>query len=239
MRIGAAALLLLAVTIGCGSGLFRQYEYEEDLYLSLDATATLYVNGSLAALNALRGTTFDTRLEAPLDRAGVEQFFTSPTTEVTRITTSERDGRRFVHVRLDVRDVRTLGEGHPFAWSTYGFDSDGELVAYTQRVGTRAPGAAPDEGVSGEGLVAFRLHAPSRVVYHNARAENLRRGNILVWEQTFADRLRGVPVVIDVRMEAESILYRTLWLFGASALAVAATFAVVIWWVTRRREATG
>jgi hypothetical protein len=37
-------------------------------------------------------------------------------------------------------------------------------------------------------------------------------------------------------MEPESILYQTLWLFGASALAVAASFAVVIWWLTRRHS---
>ena len=43
----------------CGSGLFRQYEYEEEMYLSLDGSATMYVNSSIAALNALRGTAFD------------------------------------------------------------------------------------------------------------------------------------------------------------------------------------
>ena len=242
MRIGAAAMMLLAVTVACGSGLFRQYEYEEDLYLSLDGTATLYVNASLDALNALRGSTFDTRPAAPLDRAGIEQFFSSPTTEVTRVTASARAGRRFVHVRIDVRDIRTLGDRRPFAWSTYAFERDGALVAYAQRVGARAagaPSASSGEGLPGDALVAFRLHAPSRVVSHNAGAENLRRGNILVWEQTLGDRLHGSPVEIDVRMEAESILYRTLLLFGVSAAAVVATFAVVIWWLTRTREGAG
>jgi hypothetical protein len=83
--------------------------------------------------------------------------------------------------------------------------------------------------------VAFRLHAPSRIVYHNAGADNLRRGNILVWEQTLADRLRGAPIEIEARMEPESILYRTLWLFGASGAAVAIMFAVIVWRLTRRR----
>jgi hypothetical protein len=238
MRIGAAAVVLLAVTVACASGLFRQYEYEEDLYLSLDGTATLYVNASIDALNALRGTTFDSRPDASFDRQGIEEFFSSPTTAVTRITTSTRDGRRFVHVRLDVRDVRTLGERRPFAWSAYAFDNDGDVIAYAQRVGARATGASSGEGLPGHALVAFRLHAPSRVLYHNAGAENLRRGNILVWEQTLAERLNGSAVEIDVRMEAASILHRTLWLFGASAAAVAATFAVVIWWLTRKGHET-
>jgi hypothetical protein len=42
-------------------------------------------------------------------------------------------------------------------------------------------------------------------------------------------------VEIEVRMETQSILYRTLWLFGATFLAVAAAFAVVIGWILRRR----
>ena len=32
--------------------LFRQYEYEEEVYLSLDGSATIYVNSSIPALNA-------------------------------------------------------------------------------------------------------------------------------------------------------------------------------------------
>jgi hypothetical protein len=36
-------------------------------------------------------------------------------------------------------------------------------------------------------------------------------------------------------MDQQSILYRTLWLFGATFLAVAIAFAVLIWWVMRAR----
>ena len=35
-------------------------------------------------------------------------------------------------------------------------------------------------------------------------------------------------------METQSILYRTLWLFGATFLAVAVAFVLVIWWVLKR-----
>ena len=52
--------VLFVSTAACrDTNLFRQYEYEEDVYLSLDGSATVYVNGSLAALNALRGASFD------------------------------------------------------------------------------------------------------------------------------------------------------------------------------------
>ncbi len=50
MRIGAAMALLAALTLSgasCSrSEFFRQYEYEEDVYLSLDGSATVYVNAS-------------------------------------------------------------------------------------------------------------------------------------------------------------------------------------------------
>ena len=58
-----------------GGGFFRQYQYEEEVYLSLDGTATVYVNASLPALNALRGTSFATAPNAPLDREAVRAFF--------------------------------------------------------------------------------------------------------------------------------------------------------------------
>jgi hypothetical protein len=36
-------------------------------------------------------------------------------------------------------------------------------------------------------------------------------------------------------MEAQSILYRTLLLFGGTLVVVALTFAVLIWWILRRK----
>ena len=43
------ALCLLCALCSACTGFFRQYEYEEDIYLSLDGTATVYVNSSIAA----------------------------------------------------------------------------------------------------------------------------------------------------------------------------------------------
>ena len=233
MRLAAAIALLTAV-VGCGTRLFQQYEYEEDLYLSLDGSATIYVNSSLPALNLLRGTAFDTGLSTPFERDAVLAYFGTPETRVTRVTTSERNGRRFVHVRIAVDDVAAMGRAAPVAWSSYRFGTEGELVSFQQSVrGTEAEGPLPS-GWTGNELVAFRVHVPSRVVYHNAGPGNLRRGNILVWEQAMAGRLRGTPLDIDVRMEPASILYLTLWLFGAAAMAVALTFGGLIWWIVRR-----
>ena len=55
MRIrSAVALLAVCVLSACSgvSNLFKAYEYEEEMYLALDGTATIYVNSSVAALNA-------------------------------------------------------------------------------------------------------------------------------------------------------------------------------------------
>lgn len=237
MRIGrlAACAFVAATTLACGGGVFRQYEYEEDMFLSLDGSATVYVNSSVPALDALRGASFDAGPSAQIDRQQIRHFYTTAVTDVTQVSTSRRSNRRFIHVRVDVNDVRRLGDAAPFGWSTYKLDLDGDVYVYRQSIGPAADKSVGHVGWTGAELVAFRLHLPSKITYHNALPENLRRGNILVWEQSLDDRLHGVPLALDARMETQSILYRTLWLFGTTLMAVAATFGLVIWWVLRRR----
>ena len=232
----AATGLVLSATVACdGGALLRQYEYEEEMYLTLDGKATVYVNSSIAALNGLRGTSFDASPNAPVDRNAVREYFTTPITHVTgSVGTSRRNNRRFVHVRVDVDDVRRLNEAVPFAWSTCSFMQDGNLFVYRQDVGAPAGNGSGAPNWTGQELVAFRLHLPSKIRFHNAGEGNLRRGNILVWEQTLQDRLGGAPVVLEARMDNESILYRTLYLFGVTFAAVAAMFVLIIWWVFRR-----
>jgi hypothetical protein len=226
---------------GGATGLFKQYEYEEEVYLSLDGSATIYVNSSLAALNALRGTTFDLSPSARVDTAAIRAYYSSPVTRVIRVSQSRRSNRRFVHIRLDVDDIRTLGDVAPFAWSKYQFTRGGDQFKYLQTVGAPAGQPVGDVGWNGREIVAFRLHLPSKIRYHNTGRE-VGRGNILVWEQLLTDRLRNVPVVyaekgdgvLDARMDAQSILYTTLWLFGLTFVAVAIVFGSVIWLVMRR-----
>ena len=236
MRIRpAVALLAVCVLSACSgvSNLFKAYEYEEEMYLALDGTATIYVNGSVAALNALRGSSFDTDPSVAPERDAVRAFFSSPNAHVTRVTLSRRSNRRYVHVRLDVDNIEHLAETKPFAWSTYSFKRDGELYYYKQAVGQASGTTVGDVGWKGSEIVGFRIHLPSKIVYHNAGAGNPSRGNILAWEQSLADRLLSAPLVLDARMETQSILYRTLALFGVTFLVVAALFVGLIWWVIR------
>jgi hypothetical protein len=249
MRLRARAFYALAMLVAmsaCGgtASLFRQYEYEEEVYLSLDGTATVYVNSSLAALNALRGTTFDPDPAARVDTAAVRAYYSTPATRVVRVSQSRRSNRRFVHVRLDVDDVTKLGAVAPFAWSKYQFTRHGDQFEYLQTIGAAAEKDVGKVGWNGGEIVAFRLHLPSKIRYHNTKRE-VGRGNILVWEQSLADRRHSVPVVynadgrigaFDARIDAQSILYTTLWLFGTTFAAVALAFCVLVVWIVRKRR---
>ena len=213
--------------------MFRQYEYEEDVYLSLDGSATIYVNSSIPALDALRGASFDPSPTARTDRDAVRSYYTSPVTHVAWVRTSRRSNRRFVHVRVEVDDIRRLTDAPPFAWSTVRFGREGTLLVYEETVGAAAGTDVGRVNWNGREVVAFRLHLPSKIITGSSTPE-IRRGNILVWEQPLSDRLRGMPLRLDAQMETQSILYRTLWLFGATFIAVAVAFAAVIVWVLKR-----
>jgi hypothetical protein len=217
--------------------LSRKYEYEEEIYVNLDGSATVYVNAAVPALVALRGVDLRVDPAARLDRNDVRAIFETPVTDVANVTTSRRDGRRYVHVRVEVDDVQRLAEAPPFAWSSYRLTQAGDAAEYRQRVGASAGAAVPDVGWTGSELVAFRLHLPSRVTFHDSPSREIRRGNIIVWEQPLAERLRGTPIEITVRMDRESILANTLLLFGAMIVLVALTFAGFVWFIRSRGPA--
>lgn len=234
MRLPALALVVALAASGCGGGILKpEYEYEEELYLSLDGSAQVNVNTSVAALVALRGARLDLDPRARIDRGEVRRLFAGPGVDVSTPTFSRRDGRRFVHVRLNVRDLHQLSRVAPLSWSTYHFDRKGDTFEYRQVVG--GPVATPAAGGwTGKEVVAFRLHVPSEINWHNTPSRKVERGNILVWTQPLADRLKGEPVDLAVHMQPETILYTTLILFGSTVVAAAAAFALVIWWVVRR-----
>ena len=232
----AAALMLSA----CGGRLVKkQYEYEEELYLGLDGSATLNVNASVPALVALRAVDLNASPRSRFERERLRAFYAGPGVTVTALSSSRRYGRRFVHVSMDVADVRSLQRLAPFAWSTYRFGREGDVYEFKQTVGAPTGRSVSDAGWDGSELVAFRMHLPSKIAYHNAPSRRTERGNILEWEQTLAERLRGTPVDIDVQMETQSILARTLLLFGAMIVAAFGTLAAIIWWVARRGRAEG
>jgi hypothetical protein len=232
----AFALVLIAVlaSIACGNVIARKYEYEEEVFLALDGSATIYVNASVPALVALRGLPLPVDPAARLDRTVVRDLYETPVTDVESVTTSRREGRRYVHLRIGVPDIRKLGEAPPFAWSAYQW-LEADTFEFSQTMRAPAGKEVGEVGWGGDELIAVRLHLPSVITYQNAPSRKVERGNIVVWEQPLAERLKGVPLDIQARMEKESILFRTLALFGAMGVLVVLTFAGVIWFVRTRK----
>jgi hypothetical protein len=244
-RLCAASLAALTMAMAsCGGGVFgKQYEYEEDLTLALDGSGSVVVNASLAALAALRGLPVPTDPSSRVNRDEIRALFTTPVTEVTRVSRGwTRKGRRFTQIRVRFADVRKLHEAGPFSWSRYSLEGKDGLHEYMQSVGASAmkPGSLKNYGWDGSEIVAFRLHLPSKIVYHNVRildtneTGEVERGNILRWEQHLADRLEGRKVDLHVKMESRSILRRTLWLFAGSFAAAVLVLVLGVWWFFRR-----
>jgi hypothetical protein len=232
-----AVLCCSAIAAACSGRVLKpQYEYEEELYLDLDGSATLNLNASVPALVALHGADLPTDARARLDRDRVRALFAYHGSDVT-LSTSRRDGRRFVHVSVQVDDVRRLAQIRMFGWSTYDFRRDSDRIDFNQVVGPSRGRDVGDVGWDGSELIAFRMHLPSEILFHNSSAD-VRRGNILEWEQPLSARSGGEPLELRVQMAPESILYTTLLLFGSTVVAAALTFAAVVWWLARRGRHT-
>lgn len=238
---GAAVLASALLGGACSNPLGKQYEYEEQIYLNVDGSASIIVDTSIPALVALRGAKLDPSSSARIDREDVRRVFEAGGCKVMSVGQPwRREGRRFVQVRIQAEDVRTLGQCRLLGWSTYTLEHDEVGLHYEQKIGA-ADAASPGKvNWDGSELVAFKLHLPSKIVYHNVRklsdntAGDVERGNILTWEQTLADRRAGKTIDMDVRMESESILYRTIWLFSGAFAAALLVLATIVWLTVRR-----
>jgi hypothetical protein len=241
-QLGAVlGLFLLASTAGCSNPLGRQYEYEEQIYLSVDGSATVIVDASIPAFVALRGAPFEPAMKSGVNRDQVRAWFESSGCGEVRVGQPwVRRGRRFVQVRLTIDDIRTLGNCGALAWSRYQLERDGDAIHFVQELGAPTQGAPGPVNWDGSELVGFKVHAPSRIFFHNVRRledgapGEAGRGNILTWEQTLADRRAGKPMRMELRMGAESILFRTLLLFGSAFGAAVTVLSLAIWLTVRR-----
>ena len=232
MRV-AVLVAGLAGGTACSNVIARKYEYEEDVYLRLDGSATVYVNAAVPALVALRAAPLPLDPAARLDRNDVRAFYEGPGVRVASVSLSRREGRRYVHLRVEADDIRALSALQPFAWSAYGLAPRDGLLVFTQQITAAAGRDAGQVGWHGDELVAVRLHLPSRVPFHNAPSRTVERGNIITWEQPLAARAKGDPLAIEVHLEQDSILFQTLTLFGSMAALAVAVMGGFIWWVRR------
>jgi hypothetical protein len=249
MRVRAGVLVVgVLAGVACGgisNPLGRQYEYEEQVYLKVSGSAVVIIDSSIPALVALRGAALDPSPKARVDQAAVQKVFEkSGCKDIRQVGQPwRRKDRWFIEVRIEAADVRTLNQCGMVGWSSYAFEKDEAGLHYEQTVAAAAAGNPGKVNWDGTELVAFRLHMPSRIVIHNARrldrdaAADVGRGNILTWEQHLADRRAGKPVHMDVRMETESILRRTLTLFAGAVIAAIAALGAIVWLTIRKGRA--
>jgi hypothetical protein len=245
-RIAVVAVLasVAVATSGCGL-LGREYEYEEQIYLAPNGSATVVIDSSVPALVALRGLAIDPAPSARIDREAIRRALAAGGCQVTRIPDPwRRHGRRFLQIRLTADDVRDFGRCALTAWSTYSGLvplADGS-DRYHQVIGAAAGGDPGKVNWDGSEVIGFKLHMPSTILTHNAEVLDRAgppepdRGNILTWEQRLTDRRAGLPITIDVRMEQQSILAHTLALFGGAFAAALFTLGVAVWGLSRRRK---
>jgi len=237
----AAAVQLAA----CNRVLGKEYEYEEDTTLSLDGSAIVNINASIASLVALRGLDLDTNTRARFDAqyvANVRRQAEAGDCTVERISTTSwyRHDRRFIQLRLRVPDIRTAAQCALLSWSKINYTDSGSEISLRQEVGASAGKDVAAVNWDGSELVAFKLHLPSKIIFHNMRdlqtgaTAPVLRGNILQWEQSLADRRAGKPLVMEMKMERESILRRTLLLFAAAFAAAIIVMGGAIWWTLKR-----
>ena len=235
------SLLAVGVLASCSSPLGRQYEYEEQIYLSVDGRATVVIDASLPALVALRRLPLDPTLRSSVDREQVRKLYATAGCDDVRVGQPWiRRGRRFVQIRVSTTDINQLSKCGPLSWSTYQMTATGDSITYDQKVGAPDAGDPGKVNWDGNEIVAFKLHLPSRILFHNVKRladganGEAERGNILTWEQRLSDRRAGLPVDMSVQMDAESILYRTLWLFAGAFGAAVLMLSGLVWWTIKR-----
>ena len=257
------ALAAAAISSACANPFAPQYEYEEQVYLSIDGSATVVIDSSFAALAALRGGAIDPAIVSAADRNAVRQIVTAAGCSVDSVSRFwTRSGRRFVQIQVSAANVRDLPACKLLAWSTYAFgpadkvspaDAAGAAgtaeqigLRYVQHVGPPTPGAIATSDANtwaGNELVAFKLHLPSRITYQNVKLLNgenggTERGNILTWAQTLTDRRAGKPVSMQADMDSTSILHTTLWLFAGAFAGAVVLLVLIIWLVIRKGRRT-
>src|SRR4029453_19157196 len=92
MRLWVPVIVVAALVLAaCGGRLVKkQYEYEEEMYLALDGSATLNVNASVPALVALRGVDLNPGPRTRFDRDRLRRFYEGPGVTVTAVSSSRR-----------------------------------------------------------------------------------------------------------------------------------------------------
>jgi len=214
-----SVLLLLLAASGCTT-----YEYEEEVFLEVDGSGEIRMSGSTAAIAALHGLA-----DAGAERA--KALFVGEGVELLSALETERERRKFVHVRARFSDWEKLCEIPAFRDRGCRLAKGEEGLAL--ELSLPSPRAAAPESLDPQALLALRYHFPSTIRYHNSPGD-IERGNILSWKRTLREHFAGRPLDLEVRFDRRTILAATVRVVGLALGLVAASIATALWVMVRK-----
>jgi hypothetical protein len=218
-------LLLLAVAPlrGCVA-----YEFEEEFWLQVDGSGSVNVTATPELWHAFKGVTLG---EDP--RQSVRRLFEASGLSVRRVTITSREGRPYLFVAADFRDVNALPGTPAFPDLKLSYREVGQGLELD---GTWTP--KPPEATHGsprrDGLLAVRFHLPSKIYSHRNAYAGVERGNIVGWREDVSSGLEGRPLSFGALLDRRSILWSTVSLFFAAIGAAGLILGGTVYLVARK-----
>jgi hypothetical protein len=227
-----AARLALVLFLVAGLRSCVRYEYEHELWLEVDGSGRVNVTGRPELWAAFKGLSPEADEDALQRRA--RELFEVSGLRVRRVDVTHRRGRAYLFVSAAFDDVNRLGGTPAFPDLRLALRPDGErlrLEGEWKRPPATGPAAA---GAESDGLIAVRLHLPSKIYEHQNAQDGVERGNIVGWRQDVAAALAGRVLRFGATLDRRSIFYSTVGLFAA-AVALALALLAAMMFVVRRK----
>jgi len=222
----AACLLLAAGLRGCVT-----YEYEHEFWLRVDGSGTVNVTGRPELWTAFKGPAAANPQGTPT-RESVRALFERSGLSVKRVTLTTRDGRQYLFVSADFKDLNALRGTPAFPdFENLSVGREGERLSL---YGIWKRPAGRTEKAEDDGLMAVRFHLPSKVYEHKNAMDGVERGNIVGWRQDVAAGLDGQPLPFYAVIDRRSILLSTVGLF-AGAIALGLSLVALAVYLTFRK----
>ncbi len=223
------ALLFLSATLrGC-----VVYEYEHEIWLRVDGSGTVNVTGRPALWTAFKGLSLARDVESDSARAAARELFERSGLNVRRVTLTYREGRPYLFVSADFEHINELGGTPAFPDLRFSLHPEGERLRLEGRW-ARPPGTRDTDSADREGLMAVRLHLPSKVYTHKNAFAGVERGNIVAWRQDVQQALDGGLLELGALMDRRSILGSTVALFAGAILLALGLLALGFYLTLRR-----
>jgi hypothetical protein len=227
MARAVLALLLAASLRGCVA-----YEFEHEFWLRVDGSGSVNVTARPELWLAMKGLKGAQAAEASEARAAVRALFEASGMRVRRVTLTHRQGRPYLFIAADFRDVNHLAGTPAFPDLAVSLRPEGDNLRLDGGW-SRPPGLSDPKPDQRDGLMAVRFHLPSKVYSHRNAVAGVERGNIVGWRQSVTEGLAGRPLDLGAVIDRRSILLSTVGLFAAAIVVALALLGGALYWVVR------